>query len=124
MLNKVLLIGRVSSEPEIRFLPSGMQVTSFSVAHNRAYKSGESWKEEVYYFDVDSFSALAERLGKQLNKGMQIVIEGSLKQERWETEDGSKRSRVKIVAEKVSILSKPKSEGKQQEEKEEEDVPF
>ncbi len=109
MLNKVIQIGRLTRDPEIRFLPSGSQVTSFSIAVNRNYKVGEDWREETYYFDVETFGNLAERLGKQLNKGYQILLEGQLRQDRWETSSGEKRSKIKIVADKVSILSKPNS---------------
>ncbi len=107
MLNKVFLIGRLTRDPEIRFLPSGSQITSFSIAVNRAYKTKDSdeWKEETYYIDVDTFGYLAERLGKQLSKGTQVLIEGSLRQDRWETQTGEKRSKIKVVADKVSLLS-------------------
>ncbi|ACO03604.1 MAG TPA: single-stranded DNA-binding protein [Persephonella sp.] len=137
MLNKVFLIGRLTRDPEIRFLPSGSQVTSFSVAVNRSYRVNNEWKEETYFFDVEAFGYLAERLGKQLNKGTQILIEGQLRQDRWETAGGDKRTKVKIVADKVSILS-PKGEKAEKSEEEpeldiensiedfssDEDVPF
>ncbi len=105
MLNKVILIGRLTRDPEIRFLPSGSQITIFTLAVNRPYKSNGGWKEETYFFDVETFGVLAERLGKQLNKGTQIVLEGQLRQDRWQTSAGEKRSKVKIVADKVSILN-------------------
>ena len=128
MLNKVFLIGRLTRDPEIRFFPSGSQVTSFSVAVNRAYKVNNEWKEETYFFDIESFGVLAERLGKQLNKGTQILVEGQLRQDRWETASGDKRTKVKIVAEKVSLLTKSKDHTKgldtSNEQEDEEDVPF
>ncbi|WP_456402671.1 single-stranded DNA-binding protein [Persephonella sp.] len=137
MLNKVFLIGRLTRDPEIRFLPSGSQVTTFSIAVNRAYRVNNEWKEETYFFDIESFGFLAERLGKQLNKGTQILIEGQLRQDRWETAGGDKRTKVKVVAEKVSILSgKSERQEKQEEEPDldiensiedftsDEDVPF
>ena len=112
MLNKVLQIGRLTRDPEIRFLPSGTQVTGFSIAVNRAYKTKDSdeWKEETYYFDVETFGNLAERLGKQLTKGKQVLVEGSLRQDRWENKEGEKRSKIKIVAEKVSLIGNKKAE--------------
>lgn len=108
MLNKVMLIGRLTRDPEIRFLPSGMQVTSFSVAVSRSFrdKNGE-WREESYFFDIETFGKLAERLGTQLSKGYQILIEGSLRQDRWESPSGEKRSKVKIVADRIALLGKP-----------------
>ncbi|WP_297454723.1 single-stranded DNA-binding protein [Persephonella sp.] len=105
MLNKVFLIGRLTRDPEIRFLPSGSQVTSFSIAVNRPYRVNNEWREETYFFDIETFGQLAERLGKQLNKGTQILVEGQLRQDRWETAAGDKRTKVKIVADRVSILS-------------------
>lgn len=107
MLNKVMLIGRITRKPEVRFLPSGMQVTSFSIAVNKKFKdkSGE-WKEEAHFFDVDTFGKLAERVGS-LDKGYQILIEGELRQERWEDKNNEKRSKVKIVANRIALIGKP-----------------
>jgi len=138
MLNKVFLIGRLTRDPEIRFLPSGTQITSFSIAVNRPYKVGDQWKEETYYFDVEAFGYLAERLGKQLSKGTQILLEGSLRQDRWETSSGEKRNKIKIVADKVNLLNASTSSTSQEKIEEEpadlpedieeissdEDVPF
>jgi single-strand DNA-binding protein len=110
MLNKVLLIGRLTRDPEIRFLSSGMQVTIFTLAVNRRYKDREgNWQQDSNFFDVEAYGNLAERLGRQLSKGHQIFLEGSLKQDKWENSAGEKKSKVKIVAEKVSLLSKPAS---------------
>jgi len=137
MLNKVFLIGRLTRDPEIRFLPSGLQVTSFTVAVNRPYKTkgSDEWKEETYFFDIEAFGMLAERLGKQLGKGTQILIEGQLRQDRWETASGEKRTKVKVVADKVSIISGKQTEKVEKEEEldittepedfsSDEDVPF
>ncbi|NPA16338.1 single-stranded DNA-binding protein [Persephonella sp.] len=112
MLNRVFLIGRLTRDPEIRFLPSGSQVTSFTIAVNRPYKTKDSdeWKEETYFFDIETFGMLAERLGKQLSKGTQILIEGQLRQDRWETASGEKRTKVKIVADRVSIIAGKQAE--------------
>ena len=104
MLYKVFLIGRLTRDHEIRFLPSGTQVTTFSIAVNRRYKAGEDWREETYYFDIETFGNLAERLGRQLNKGTQILVEGQLRQDRWETSSGEKRSKIKVVADKVNLI--------------------
>ena len=123
MLNKVFLIGRLTRDPEIRFLPSGSQVTSFTIAVNRPYRVNNEWKEETYFFDVESFGMLAERLGKQLNKGTQILIEGQLRQDRWETASGEKRTKIKVVADKVNIISgKPQEKPVEKEEEPELDI--
>ncbi|RUM60041.1 MAG: single-stranded DNA-binding protein [Persephonella sp.] len=109
MLNRVLLIGRLTRDPEVRFFPSGTQKTIFSVAYNRNYKVRDSneWKEETHYFDVETYGDLAERLGRNLSKGYQVLIEGRLAQQRWENSAGEKRSKVVIIADRVSIISKP-----------------
>jgi single-strand DNA-binding protein len=116
MLNKVFLIGRLTRDPEIRFLPSGTPITTFSVAYNRNYKVNDEWKEESHFFDVETYGQLAERLGKQLSKGVMVLIEGRLRQGRWETAEGEKRSKIVIVAEKVSLIAKPKAESQTPEE--------
>ncbi|HHG74970.1 MAG TPA: single-stranded DNA-binding protein [Persephonella sp.] len=123
MLNKVFLIGRLTRDPEIRFLPSGSQVTSFTIAVNRPYRVNNEWKEETYFFDIESFGMLAERLGKQLNKGTQILIEGQLRQDRWETASGEKRTKIKVVADRVNIISgKPQERPVEKEEEPELDI--
>lgn len=109
MLNKVLLIGRLTRDPEVRFFPSGTQITSFSIAFNRNYKdrtTGE-WRDEPHYFDVETYGDLAEKLGRALSKGYQVLIEGRLTQQRWKNSAGENRSKVVIVADRVSIISKP-----------------
>lgn len=116
MLNKVILIGRLSRNPEIRYLPSGMQVTSFTLAVGRNYKDRDgNWQEETYFFDIETFGNLAERIGSSISKGYQVLVEGSLRQDKWETSSGEKRSRVKIVADRVSVISKPASARQEQE---------
>jgi len=113
MLNRVVLIGRLTRNPEVRYLPSGMQVTTFSIAVTRKFKDKNgNWNEEVSYFDIESYGKLAERLGTQLGKGYQILIEGSLRQDRWELPSGEKGSRVKIVANRVNLVAKPKATDK------------
>jgi len=108
MLNRVMLIGRLTRDPEVRFLPSGMQVTSLSIAVSRKFKdkNGE-WREETSFFDIESYGKLAERVGSQLSKGYQVIIEGELRQDRWESPSGEKRSKVKIVADRIALLGKP-----------------
>jgi single-strand DNA-binding protein len=103
-----MLIGRLTRDPEVRFLPSGMQVTSLSIAVSRKFKdkNGE-WREETSFFDIESYGKLAERVGSQLSKGYQVIIEGELRQDRWESPSGEKRSKVKIVAERIALLGKP-----------------
>jgi len=117
MLNKVMLIGRLTGEPESRVLPSGMKVANFGVAVNKKYKD----KKETYFFDVESYGQLAERVGT-FGKGYQVFIEGELRQDRWETPTGEKKSKVKIVADRVVLIAK--SEDKKVEAENFDDVPW
>ncbi len=117
MLNKVLLIGRLSADPVIKYLPSGTAVTEFGIVWNRRYRVGEEWKEESHFFDVKAYGKLAEDLSTRLSKGYTVVLEGRLTQDRWTGSDGKNYSKVRIVAEAVRIIRKPKIE-----EVEEEDI--
>jgi len=118
VLNKVLLIGRLAGDPVIRYLPSGSPVAEFSVVWNRRYRTQEEWKEESHFFDIKAYGKLAEDLSSRLSKGYQVVIEGRLTQERWTGQDGKNYSRVRVVAEAVRIIRKPRIE-----EVEEEEIP-
>jgi len=118
VLNKVLLIGRLTRDPVIRYLPSGTPVTEFNLVWNRRYRVNEEWKEESHFFDVKAYGPLAEDLSTRLSKGYMVVLEGRLAQERWSDQEGKARSRVRIVAESVRIIRKPRIE-----EIEEEEIP-
>lgn len=117
MLNKVLIIGWLTSDPVVKYLPSGTAVAEFGVAWNRRYRIDDEWKEESHFFDVKAYGRLAEDLSSRLSKGYQVIVEGRLSQDRWTGQDGKNYSRVRIVAESVRIIRKPKLE-----EVEEEDV--
>lgn len=110
MLNKVLLIGRLTGDPVIRYLPSGSPVTEFNIAWNRRYRVGEEWKDESHFFDIKAYGKLAEDLSTRLSKGYMVVVEGRLAQERWTDQEGRSRSRIRVVAESVRIIRKPKIE--------------
>jgi single stranded DNA-binding protein (ssb) len=116
MLNKVLIIGNLVRDPVINFLPSGTQVVEFSIAYNRRFKVNDEWREETHFFDVRAYGKLAETLGTKLFKGYTVVIEGSLRQDRWVDKEGRPQSKVRIVASAVRIIRKPKAEGPIEEE--------
>jgi single-strand DNA-binding protein len=116
MLNKVLIIGNLVRDPVINFLPSGTQVVEFSIAYNRRFKVNDEWREETHFFDVRAYGRLAETLGTKLFKGYTVVIEGSLRQDRWIDKEGRPQSKVRIVATSVRIIRKPRAEGPIEEE--------
>lgn len=104
--NKVILMGNLTRDPEVRYTPNGVAVASFAIAVNRKYKQGDEIKEEVSYIDIVVFGKQAENCGQYINKGDSVLIDGRLQQRRWETEDGQKRSKVEVVAQTVSFMPK------------------
>ncbi len=105
--NRVILAGNLVRDPETRFLPSGLAVTGFGLAVNHRYKSNNEVKEEVSFFDVVVFGKMGENCAEYLSKGRPVLVEGRLRQRRWEA-DGVKRSKIEIVAENVQFLGSPR----------------
>ncbi len=106
-LNKVMLMGNLTRDPELRYIPSGQAVTSFTVAVNRAYnsQSGEK-KEEVSFIRVVTWARLAENCNEYLKKGSPVFVEGRLQSRTWEAQDGSKRSTIEVVAQNCQFLGR------------------
>ena len=106
-LNKMTIIGNLGSEPEMRFTPSGKPVTSFSIATSWRYTTAEGErKEDTEWFSVVAWGKLAEQCNQFLTKGRLVYIEGRLRLRTWEGQDGQKRSRNEITAEKVKFLDR------------------
>jgi single-strand DNA-binding protein len=97
-------MGNLTRDPELRQTPTGQNVTSFSLALNRAYKdqSGE-WKEVTDYIDIVCWGPLAERVAQYLSKGRRCLVQGRLQSRSWE-QDGAKRSKVEVLANDVTFL--------------------
>lgn len=112
-LNHIVIGGRATrnvGDKDYRSSPSGLSVLSFSVAVNSYKRSGEKWVGEASYFDVKAFGKLADSLRSRLRKGLPVVIEGRLKQERWQSQDGSAKSAVRIFADRAEIVAPPQKE--------------
>lgn len=106
-LNKIMIIGNLGSEPEMRFTPNGKPVTSFRVATNRIYTTPEGErKQETEWFTVVAWNRLAEQCNQNLTKGRLIYAEGRLRTHFWESQDGQRRSRTEIVANRVVFLDR------------------
>ena len=103
-LNQVTLMGNLTRDPELRQTPTGQNVTSFSLALNRAYKdqSGE-WQEATDFIDCVCWGPLAERVAQYLSKGRRCLVQGRLQSRNWE-QDGQKRSKVEVLANDVTFL--------------------
>jgi single-strand DNA-binding protein len=106
-LNKVMLIGNVGKDPEMRFTPTGSPVTSFSLATNRTYNTPEGEKKkETEWFSIVAWSKLAELCNQYLTKGKLVYVEGRLQTRTWDGTDGQKHSRTEVVASQVLFLDK------------------
>jgi len=106
-LNKVMIIGNVGTEPEMRFTPNGNPVTSFRVATNRVYTTPEGERRrETEWFTIVAWNRLAEQCNQFLTKGRLVYAEGRLHTRTWESQDGQKHSRSEIVANRVVFLDR------------------
>ncbi len=101
--NRVILAGNLVRDPEIRYLPSGTSVTSFGIAVNERIKKGDVWEEQASFFDVTVFGKMGENCAEYLSKGRPVLVEGKLRQRRWET-DGMKKSKIEVIADNVQFL--------------------
>jgi len=102
-LNVVFVVGRLVRNAELKFSSTGMAVCEFSIAVNRGKKVNEEWVDEVSFFDVTLFGKSGENLQRYLLKGTQVALQGELRQNRWE-QDGVKRSKVALIANRVQLL--------------------
>ena len=117
-LNSVLVEGNLVRDPELSYTSKGTAVCKFSVACNRAFKQDDQLQKEVSYFDVSTWTRLAEVCGEYLKKGRGVRVVGRLKQDRWADSDGKPHSRVSIVAEHVEFKPPVKKEGEEKPEEE------
>jgi single-strand DNA-binding protein len=109
-LNKAILIGRLTRDPELRYTQSGTSVCSFSIANNRTYVAGGEKKEQVSYFNCVAWAKTGEVIAEYCKKGQRIGIEGRLQQRSWDDQEGKKRQTVEVVVDNFQFLSPP-SEG-------------
>lgn len=111
-LNYVVLLGRVTMDPDLRYVPSGTAVLGFRIAVNRRYKdkSGE-WKDDTSYFTVNIWGQAAERLSEQMKRGSAVLVEGQLRSRDWESKSGEKRTSVEIWASRTQVLDKTGAPG-------------
>lgn len=130
-LNKVMIIGNLGRDPEMRYTPSGRPVTTFSIATSRSWKSSEGERRtETEWFNIVAWGSLAEICNQYLKKGQQVYIEGRLQTRRWEDDDGNKRSTTEVVAREMIMLGdrRDRKEDEQEvddsEEGDEDEFPF
>jgi single-strand DNA-binding protein len=126
--NKVMLMGNLTRDPELRFTSNGSAVTSFGLAVNRKFKQGDEWKDDVCFVDITVWGKQGENCAEYLSKGRPAFIEGFLKFSTWES-DGQKRNKLEVVANTVQFLgsrggSSGETSGEQAPNSNEDDVPF
>jgi single-strand DNA-binding protein len=101
--NRVVLIGNLTQDPELRYIPSGTAVSDIRMAVNDRVKRNDQWVDEATFVDVTLWARTAEVANEYLSKGSQILIEGRLKLDSWE-KDGQKRSKLRVVADRMVML--------------------
>ena len=105
-LNKVMLIGNLTRDPEVKYTPKGTAVAAFGIAVNRKYttESGEK-REEVTFIDLEAFGRAAEIIGEYCKKGKPLFVEGRLKLDAWDDKaSGQKRSKLKVIVDQIQLL--------------------
>ena len=129
--NRVILMGNLTRDPELRYTPSGSAVANFSIAVNRRYKVENENREETSFFDIVFFGKRAETIAEYMKKGRPILLEGRLQQRRWETDEGLKRSKVEVVGENFQFMggrdqnnARPAAAGEEPPEFDDSDIPF
>lgn len=126
---KVMIVGNLGRDPEMRYTPNGKAVTTFSVAVSRKYSSAEGEpKEETEWFRVTAWNKLAETCNEFLSKGRKVFVEGRLKTSTWDGQDGQRRTTLEVTATDMVLLDRPKTATLEEpgavEDLEAEDLPF
>lgn len=130
MLNRIILIGRLTRDPELRYVPSGHPVASFSLAVDRPF-ANQQGERETDFIDIVAWRKLADQVSQHLSKGRLVAVEGRLQIRSYETQDGQKRKATEVVADAVRFLDRKATgapagttEGGEFAEENEQDVPF
>lgn len=127
-LNKVMIIGHLGRDPEMRYTPSGRPVTTYNVATSRSWNTSDGERHtEKEWFNVVAWGSLAEICKQYLSKGKQVYVEGRLQTRHWEGSDGHKHSSVEIVANEMIILGERREADhsfEEEEIEEEDEFPF
>lgn len=110
MFNRVILIGNLTKDPDMRYTPGGTPVATVAIAVNSRYRQGDESKEETLFIDAVVFGRQAETCGQYLSKGRPVLVEGRLRERRWEHE-GQKKQKMEVVASNVRFLSRKESTG-------------
>jgi single-strand DNA-binding protein len=109
MVNKVILVGRLCTDPEMKYTPSGVAVTNFRVAVDRQFTNAQG-ERETDFIDVVTWRQSAEFVNTYMTKGRLVLIEGRLQVRQWQTQDGQRRRSTEVVADQVRALDRPREQ--------------
>lgn len=110
--NRVILMGNLTRDPEMRYLPSNTPVVNLGLAVNRRYRNSQGeQQEEVTFVDCEAFGKPAEIINQYCNKGKPLLIEGRLRLDQWQDRDGNNRSKLKVVVENFQFVDAPRGSG-------------
>jgi single-strand DNA-binding protein len=114
-VNKVILVGRLGADPDIRYSPNGVAIAKFNLATNDSVSVGEGkWEERTEWHRVTTFGKTAEFCGNYLAKGRQVYVEGSIRTNQWEDTQGQKRYSTEIIAREIQLLGSAEGQGQGQ----------
>jgi single-strand DNA-binding protein len=104
MTNTLIIVGNLTTDPELRFTPTGQATATFAVAVNRRWQNRQTnaWEETTSFFDVVAWGTLAENLADSIRRGDRVVVQGRLDQRSWENNQGEKRSKLEITANEIA----------------------
>jgi single-strand DNA-binding protein len=124
-LNKVFLIGNLTRDPELKYTANGIAIAKFGLAVNRTYNSPDGEKKnDTCFVDVTAWDKLAEICAEHLTKGRLVLIEGRLQYQSWKDDDGTKRSKLEVVAQNVQFLGSKQEDDETEENTDDSDIPF
>lgn len=131
-LNRVILMGNLTRDPQVRYTATGTPVATLGLAVNNRIKQGDEWKDDPCFIDVVVFGKQAESCGEYLSKGRPVLIEGRLQYRTWESQEGQKRSKHEVLADRVQFMPRASRPGEggvsgdvaEGDAMEEDDVPF
>jgi len=103
-VNKVIILGRLGKDPEMRYAPSGTAIATFSIATNHNQKSEGEWVEKTEWHNILAFGKTAEFSGEYLSKGKQVFVEGRLQTSSWEDQQGDKKYKTELVVNEIQII--------------------
>ena len=110
-INKVIIVGNLGRDPEVRYSQGGIAICNFSVAVTERVKDGDAWKDATEWFRVVTFGKTAENAGQYLQKGRQVYVEGRLKTSKYKDKEGVEKTSVELVANQLTFLGGPPKEG-------------